>query len=503
MTSSSPLIIPSSSPTRPPSLSPPLHHSTPQLVFSPDTDGNGKPSATSSSHHRPIAVTEICTPGTPTLNPLNDSSKHVQPWPRTPSPTRRPPGGRRPRPLHLNDPTRSSPSSPYSPRHRSPLHRSGSSSSPDRLVPSSSDRCVDGPGHRFGQSSSPYNTATPSTWPNPDRTDRYVVATPTPQRQTRHRVSGVHTTSPRPVIWPRKRYNGNSLRTPAVIWPPPGFGNFLARRPASSAVASPIYPQPPARGPLVTGFTPGPELDVFRRSSVASSNDDTQGRRQSICSVPTTFAARTLRDEPVAARDAIYPPSLVGWNEPFVTVKRKLHDDMHESNTNTNTMPSTFLGKRSASDIDPSESPAPVSGVFRRESQIGPTDPVPQGISRNKFPDGFARPGPSPYQRDGSSTRTRTFGWAENVRNQTSGTSGDTDRPGSTGEEVRVSLPGIKELLTMAGDVEAGELSRLDHMSGWAMADGRSAGQVGLFLAVMTRPVPAGDRIGELPARPI
>jgi hypothetical protein len=76
--------------------------------------------------------------------------------------------------------------------------------------------------------------------------------------------------------------------------------------------------------------------------------------------------------------------------------------------------------------------------------------------------DGFVRPGLSPFQRETSSARTRTSGWAENVMQQT--------EKRADSAEARVSLPGIKELFTMAGDVESGRYS-MSRSSNRSIAD--------------------------------
>ena len=481
MTSSSPLVIPSSSPSRPSHGS--SSTSTPRLVLSPDDHDDGTVHSdhddddvddddisaillSPPDHHRrrrpsePAASTTdptnpgICTSHSPSNDDIAKSA-----WPRTPSPTRHALHHRRPRPLYLNQTTYLSPGSsssntPYSPRQRSPLHRSrSSSSSPDR-------RPSDAHNH-FERSSSPYNTATPSTWPHSNRAHRRsAAAINTPSRQVRPRVTGIHTSSPSSTFWPRKRYiPGTNLHTPAVNWPPPGFGSFLtpAHKAAGSVLASPLYPRQTAARPPLAHFTPGPELDISRRSSLQETGLTTPFVRPAL----TTRSVISNRDDRPAGQTTSRPPSLVGWNESFVNVKEK-PIRMHESINASPAMSSTALGKRRASEFDQADASDSLAGARRRESQIGPTDPVPQSMSRNKTVDGFVRPGLSPFQRETSSARTRTSGWAENVMQQT--------EKRADSAEARVSLPGIKELFTMAGDVESGRYS-MSRSSNRSIAD--------------------------------
>lgn len=514
MTSSSPLVISSSSPT---SVSD--HHgststSTPRLVLSPDNhddvdvhsnhddvdvvddDDTSAILLSPPDHHRrhrptePAASTTDPTNGICTSHSTSNDDVAKSPWPRTPSPTRHALHHRRPRPLHLNQTTYLSPGSsssttPYSPRQRSPLHRSrSSSSSPDRRPSDAHDH--------FERSSSPYNTATPSTWPHSVRANhRSAAAINTPSRQVRSRVTGIHTSSPSSTFWPRKRYiPGTNLHTPAVNWPPPGFGSFLtpAHKAASSVLASPLYPRQTAARPPLAHFTPGPELDISRRSSLQENGLRTPSIRPAL----TTRSLVNTPDNRPAGKITPRPPSLVGWNEPFVNVKEKFHR-MHESSNASPAMSSTALGKRRASEFDQADASDSLAGARRRESQIGPTDPVPQSMSRNKTVDGFVRPGLSPYQRETSSARTRTSGWAENMMQQ-------TEKKGDSAE-ARVSLPGIKELFTMAGDVESG-WCLMSRSSNRSMANRSWPLQADPSPAQTTRRSHDGGRIVVFPAPP-
>ena len=159
--------------------------------------------------------------------------------------------------------------------------------------------------------------------------------------------------------------------------------------------------------------------------------------------------------------------------------------DIHTGASSTRSP--TAPGQRAASDMEVAEAADSTCGSRRRESQIGPTDPVPTTVSRNQTMDGFARPGPSPYQREVSTARTRTFGWAENVMSQTDGKLDTNSRAGPGGEEAKVSLPGIKELFTMAGEVESGKSFCQRQNDHWPVVDISSRQQVDLFLVA---PIP-------------
>jgi hypothetical protein len=419
---------------------------------------------------------------------------------------------------------------------------------------------------------SPYNTSTPDRPPldrdrsRPERFDVQLFTDPgrrerpdpfTPPRPRAGsrrpgyppRLLGIQTSSDAVNSGlSRKRYSLNGSRSGrssrqlvAVNWPPPGFASFLKPSPTSAGspgspfsrsvgsgsaglLASPFQVAQPransiasvtgeARGPTKTGIDFGPELDT-RRASLPSGLIQEHQRAgwtpsvllPSLITLQSSTSSSTLDPQNASRR-----PSLVGWNEPFVKIRRpdpftrtsykdeenqgetnhRKRSAMH-GNLNQQQIPSregipiagsaSALGKRRVSDLDHddlSQDRSIAAGmenaewVRRRGSQIGPYDPVPPLLrSRTTDGAGFVRPNPVSQQRPFGPLsypppRNRTYSWTDNadakfvggppVRTVRSRSDGRQDESAQAAEGGRVSLPGIKELFVMAGEVEAGE----------------------------------------------
>ena len=459
-------------------------------------------------------------------------------------------------------------------RSRSTTSSSSNSSDPSAFPPSNlppAPRPTRSDHSPIQRPISPYNTSTPDrtnldrdlrrpgrsnvqlfTDPERDRPDPFTP--PRPRAGSRRqgyppRLLGIQTSSGAFTSGlSKKRYSLNGSRSArsnrqlvAVNWPPPGFASFL--KPSPTSAGSPGSPFPQSARVGSAGLLSSPfQLAQPRSNSIASATGETRGstrtaidfgpeldtRRASLPSGPVQDYRRfdwtpsvllpsldTLRSSPTSPtpdlQNASRRTSLVGWNEPFVKIRRpdlitrtshngedsqgetnhRKRSAMH-GNLNQQQIPSRegipiagsarALGKRRVSDLDHDDLCSDRSlaagmenaeWTRRRESQIGPYDAVPP-LARSRTTDGagFIRPSPVSQQRSFGPLsypppRNRTYSWTDNVdtklvggppvragRSQSDGRQDDAAQAAAGG---RVSLPGIKELFVMAGEVEAGE----------------------------------------------
>ena len=469
-------------------------------------------------------------------------------------------------PLHRSRSTTSSPSDSSDASNFPP------SNLPPAPRPIRSDRSL------IHRPTSPYNTSTPDrahldrdhsrfgrsnvqlfTDPGRERSDPFTP--PRPRAGSRRpgyppRLLGIQTSSGAVNSGlSRKRYSINGSRSArssrqlvAVNWPPPGFASFLKPSPTSAGspgspfsrstgsgsaglLASPFQVAQPransiasatgeARGPPTrTGIDFGPELDTRRASLPSGLIQEYQraGWTPSVLLPSLTTLQSSTTSSTLDPHNASRRPSLVGWNEPFVKIRRPdlitrtsykdeetqgeinrrkqsaMHGNLHHQQVSSREgIPiagsASALGKRRVSDLDHddlSQERSIAAGmenaewVRRRGSQIGPYDSAPP-LARSRTTDGagFVRPNPGSQQRPFGPLsypppRNRTYSWTDNVdakfvggpsvRAGRSHSDGRQDEGAQAAAGPRVSLPGIKELFVMAGEVEAGE-SRDDRL---------------------------------------